>query len=163
MEEKIMGRLKDKFERRYSPSQSQQIQPQPQNNYYDSPPQEEQRYEEREPERRQNAPLSILDEIKNNPSPKGTFPVVIQGVPVDLHSLEGYMLKVSPYDMRTLQRFEKARLIEEIKNYGRFGGGTKFNMKTILIILLAAGMAVVGIILVMYMPQIMAFFKGGIG
>lgn len=106
-------------------------------------------------------PLSILDEIKNKRIPKGTAPVLIQGIPVDLHSLEDYIISISPYNIKTLMRYNNARILEEIKGYSKFGTG-KINSKMLILIMLAAGMAVLGIIMIMFMPQIMAMFQGGI-
>lgn len=106
-------------------------------------------------------PLSILDEIKARPSPKGTLPVMIGGRPIDLSVLEDYALRISPYSLKTILRYHNARTIEEIKGYGR-GTAVKMNMKGILLILLAVGMGVVGLFVMMYMPEIMAYFQGGV-
>jgi len=108
------------------------------------------------------SPLSILDEIKNKRLPKGTAPVIIQGVPVDLHILEDYIISISPYNIKTLMRYNNARILEEIKGYSKFGIGMKVNSKAIILILLAVGMAVLGIIFIMFMPQIMQMLQGGI-
>jgi len=104
-------------------------------------------------------PLSILDEIKASPSPKGTFPMVIGGRPLDLHVLEDYITKISPFALKTILRYHNARTIEELKGYSR-GGSLKLNSGTIILILLAIGLAVGGVIMLMYMPQIMEMFKG---
>ena len=171
-----MGRLRDKFNRKYyTPQEPEEVEPegvydseqyQPTEEelrqYHKQQVQQKQKKVEPQPKGLRRTPLSILDEIKDNPTPKGTFPVVIQGIPVDLHALEDYMLKISPYDMKTLQRFEKARLIEDIKNYGRFGTSAKLNMRTIFIILVAIGMAVLGIVFIMFMPKTLAFFQQGV-
>jgi len=108
-----------------------------------------------------SAPLAILDEIKHRPSRKGTFPTVIQGKAVDLHALEAYVLKISPYIMRTILRYRTIRTMEEARNVaGR--KPMKLNSKTLMLILLASGMAILGIIMIFFMPQIMQMFKGGI-
>jgi len=109
-----------------------------------------------------NSPLAILDEIKKAPSPKGMFPMLIGGRPVDLHAIEDYVVRISPYNIKTILRYHNARTIEEIKGYGRFGGAMKMNGKTILIILLAIGMAIGGIFFIMFLPQIMQSFQAGI-
>ena len=49
-------------------------------------------------------PLSILDEIKAQPSSKGTYPMLIGGRPVDLHVLEDYITKISPFALKTILR-----------------------------------------------------------
>lgn len=109
------------------------------------------------------SPLAVLDEIKRSPSPKGAYPTLIGGRPIDLHDLEDYLLKISPYALKTILRYHNARTIEEIKGYAKGLGGSKFNFRFILLILLAVGMAVIGILVLLYMPQIMAFFKGFAG
>jgi len=171
-----MGRLRDKLmgksneEEAYQPEQypEEMYQEQYPDEYYEEQyPQEPQpqyqpeaRYYERK-EIDASAPLAILDEIKNRPSRKGTFPTVIQGKAVDLHALESYVLKISPYIMRTILRYRTIRTMEEARNVaGR--KPMKMNSKTLMLILLAAGMAILGIIMIFFMPQIMQMFKGGI-
>jgi len=162
-----MGRLKDRLrgiqpeyyesytepEPDVEPVYDQPVQPQPQ-----IQPQPEQ--EEEEPNLYDN-PLAILDEIKKQPSPRGTLPTIIGGRPVDLHTLENYVIKISPYQLRTVLRYHNARTIEEIRNYSQRFGTTKIKGSTILVILLAIGMAVMGLFAMMYLPQIIRMFVGG--
>ena len=161
-----MGRLKDRLrgiqpEYTYEsyiepePEEEPTIQPQPQ-----VQPQQPSKQEEEEPNLYDN-PLAILDEIKKQPSPKGTLPAIIGGRPVDLHILEDYVVKISPYQLRTVLRYHNARTIEEIRNYSQRFGTTKMKGSTILIILLAIGMAVIGLFAMMYLPQIIKMFVGG--
>jgi len=118
------------------------------------------RYVERR-EKNAYAPLAILDEIKERPSKKGVFKTIIQGKPVDLHALESYVLKISPYMMRTILRYRSIRTIEEARNVaGR--KPMKFNSKSLILLLLAIGLGVLGIIFIFFMPQIMQMFKGGV-
>jgi hypothetical protein len=106
----------------------------------------------------EEGPLSILDEIRELPSPKGAYPTVIYGIPVDLHVLEDYIVKISPYNIRTAMRFHNARTIEEIKGYSKFGSmHKKFNW---MIIVMIAIMAAAGIGVIIFMPQIMAGLQG---
>jgi len=107
-------------------------------------------------------PLAILDEIKKRPTPKGAKTVMIGGRPIDLHALEDYVVRVSPYHLRTILRYHNARTIEEIKNYSQRFGTTKIKGSMIILILLAVGMGVLGIIMMLYMPDIMAMFQGGL-
>ena len=109
----------------------------------------------------EEGPLSILEEISDAPSPKGTFPVMIGGRPIDLHMLEEYVVKISPHSLSTLLRYRNARTIEEIKGYGK-GMNVKFNGKTLVMILIAVGMAVLGLIFMLFMPDIMAMFQSGV-
>jgi len=107
------------------------------------------------------APLAILDEIKDRPSYNGTFKTKIQGKPVDLHSLENYVLKISPYVLRTLLRYRTIRTMEEARNVaGR--RPVKMNSKMLILIILAVGMALLGIVMIFFLPDIMNMFKAGI-
>lgn len=108
------------------------------------------------------SPVKLATEIERDPTPKGAFEITIGGRPIDLHQLENYMVwKTSPYVIKTLMRYHNAKTMEEIKSYSsRRRSGGNLNLKSLMLILLCVGMAVVGIIMVIYMPQIMAFFKG---
>ena len=106
-------------------------------------------------------PLAILDEIKKRPTPKGAKTIMIGGRPIDLHALEDYVVRVSPYHLRTILRYHNARTIEEIKNYSHRFGRTKMKGGMIILILLAVGMGVLGIIMMLYMPDILAMFGAG--
>jgi len=117
--------------------------------------------EDEDDEREDTSPLSIVKEIKENPSQKGTFETVIGGVPVDLHILEDYLVRTSPFALKTVMRYHNARNMEEIKNYSR-GPNLKMNSKVIIWIILAVGMAMLGIFMMMFMPQIMQMFQGGL-
>lgn len=109
------------------------------------------------------APVKLATEIENDPTSKGVLEINVGGRPIDLHQLENYMVwKTSPFVMKTLMRYHNAKTMEEIKSYSsrRIGRGGSMNLKTIGIILLCIVMAVAGLIMVMFMPQIMAFFRG---
>lgn len=137
----------------------------PQEEYYEEPVEQEVRsyvnpYQQ--PQYVEEGPLSILDEIKALPTPKGTYKTMISGVPVDLHALESYIPKISPYGLKTLMRYHNARTIEEIRGYTRFGSGKKLNMSTIIIIMVMIGMAILGICIIFFLPNIMSMFQAGI-
>lgn len=108
------------------------------------------------------SPLSIVREVQKHPAPKGTHETIIGGVPVDLHILEDYLVKTSPFALKTVMRYHNARNMEEIKNYSS-GSKIKFNSKMLIGVLLAVGVAVLGIVMIFFMPQIMATFQGGMG
>ena len=114
------------------------------------------------PKEDNTSPLAILEEIKNWPAPKGAYPTIIGGRPVDLHELEDYLLKISPHNIKTVMRYHNARVIEEMRRYAGTKG-KKFDMKTLMLIMLAAGMGILGIILLLYWPQILAGMKGLFG
>jgi len=142
----------------------------PQEEYYEEPAEQEVRqhinpYRQQQPQGPQyveEGPLSILDEIKALPTPKGTYKTMISGIPVDLHALESYIPKISPYGLKTLMRYHNARTIEEIRGYTKFGSGKKLNMSTLIIIIVMIGMALLGIFMLMFMPQILEMLQGGI-
>jgi len=114
-----------------------------------------------EEEERDNSPLSIVKEIKENPSQKGTFETLIGGIPVDLHILEDYLVRTSPYALKTVMRYHNARNMEEIKNYSR-GPNLKVNSKMWVMVILLIGVVCLGVFMIMFMPQIMAMFQGGV-
>ena len=171
-----MGRLKKKLglnkvdEEKYYQSEGGDRNPQEydEGQYYEDEPYDEEYYEEEYDDRRlerkeidSRAPLAILDEIEDRPSYKGTFKTIVQGKPVDLHSLENYVLKISPYVMRTLLRYRTIRTMEEARNVaGR--KPVKFDSKMLILLLLAVGMGILGIIVIVFLPDIMNMFKGGI-
>jgi len=157
----FLGRLKKRFQSDYDEIYAEELpyyEPVPEQQYQQ--PQEE--YYQPEEQPMDTSPLSILEEIQKIPSPKGTFPLLIGGKPVDLHAIEDYVVRISPFNIKTILRYHNARTIEEVKGYGRFGGSLKVNSKTILIILFAVGMAVLGILFIFFMPQIMQSFQAGI-
>lgn len=156
--EKVKGRPREYEE--YPPEPEYQSEEIPQEYYEEY--RRQQGYVPAEKEPIDDTPLGILKDIEKSPSPKGTFPTVIGGIPVDLHSLEDYVIKISPFGLKTILRYHHARDIEEMKGYGR-RGSMNINSKTILLILAAVGMAVMGLIMIMYMPQIMEMFSGGAG
>lgn len=113
------------------------------------------------------SPAKLAGEIERDPSPKGSLEVMIGGRPIDLHQLEDYLVwKTSPYVIKTLMRYHNAKTVEEVKGYalprfglsGRKGGGG--GGRTLLLILGLAGVAIVGFLILMFMPQILDFFKG---
>lgn len=104
--------------------------------------------------------VKIATDIENNPMPPGICEILIGGRPIDLHMFEDYMVwRISPYQMRTVLRYRTARIMEEIKNYSS-SPKAKFGSNIFILIIIAAAFAVVGIMVLLYMPQIMAFFKG---
>lgn len=135
-----------------------EFQPEPQM----SPEQEiRRRAREEEVEEDDTSPLSIVNEIREKPSPKGTHKTVIGGVPVDLHVLEEYLVKTSPFALKTVMRYHNARNMEEIKNYSK-GMAASDKTKMIIFIVLAIGIAGLGIFVMMFLPQILQAFQGGI-
>ena len=107
------------------------------------------------------SPVKLAVEIEKKPTPKGVLELKIGGRPIDLHQMEDYMVwKINPYNMKTLMRYHNAKTMEEIKSYSRRRSGGGMPLRTIMLIMLLIGMSVVGLIMVMFMPQIMQFFRG---
>jgi hypothetical protein len=127
------------------------------------PPQQHipQQYQTEPPQPEPSSPLSILDEIEEDPSPKGTAPIKLGGRPIDLHVLEDYVVKISPYSLKTILRYHNARTIEEMKGYSK-GVGLKMKSGTIILIIVAIAMAVLGILMMTLMPDILGNFSGGL-
>jgi len=122
-------------------------------------PQQEQ-YEPEPHQPESASPLSILDEIEEDPSPKGTAPIKLGGRPIDLHVLEDYVVKISPYSLKTILRYHNARTIEEMKGYSK-GVGLKMSGGTIILIIVAIAMVVLGILMFTVMPDLLGAFSGG--
>ena len=105
-------------------------------------------------------PTKLAKEIEQNPTPHGIGRIMIGGRPIDLHMFEEYMVwKISPYQLRTVLRYRNARVMEEIKNYSSVPI-VKLKMGNIILILAAAGLGILGFVVITMMPQITAFFKG---
>lgn len=109
-----------------------------------------------------DVPIKKSLDIKKKPTPKGYYETIIAGVPVDLHSLEEYIVKTSPFAIKTLLRFDNARNIEDIKNYSTKGGVSrkKLDSKFFILIILSIALAVGGIIVMFFMPELIAMFQG---
>jgi len=95
-------------------------------------------------------PHLMYQDIVANPSPRGSYPIRIMGRPIDVNSLEQYLIfKISPRTITTLMRYNDAKSIEEIKGYTkRFTGkGRKSGLGMIILISIGA----IGVILVGYL------------
>ena len=167
--ERAQNIRQDDMENYEAVPQPEEYYEEPQEEYYEGQQEEPQQYirqnvnpfREQQQYMVEEGPLSIIEEIKRLPTPKGTYKTMISGVPVDLHALEEYIPKISPYGLKTLMRYHNARTIEEIRGYTRFGSGKKINMGTIIIIMVMVGMAVLGVCILLFMPSILEMFQGG--
>lgn len=122
---------------------------------------EEEDEEEDEYESYKDVPIKKAIDIKRDPTPKGYFPTIISGVPVDLHALEEYIVKTSPFAIKTLLRYDNARNIEDIKNYStKTSGKKKMDAKFFILIILAIFLLVGGVVVMLFMPDIIAMFQG---
>ena len=111
-------------------------------------------------EEEDKTPLALLKEVKKLPSKKGTYGMVLGGRPVDLHSIEDYVARISPYAIKTLMRYDHAKNIEEIKNYAK-GPNLKMKGGTLMLIIFIIMMLVGGLIMIFFLPDIMQTFAGG--
>lgn len=141
-----MSRLKERWEVFEEEQTQQQTQ---QQNVQQSAP---------EPYSQRNVkPSKIIREIKDKPVPKGVCKEVIWGTPVDWHDLEEFVVSISPLKFVNLLKLQK----EQLRAYGmRFRGDKpSLGSKGLWLILLAIGLLVGGVVVMMYYPQIMAFFQ----
>lgn len=112
------------------------------------------------------SPRKLASLIKRKPSPKGALGIKIGGRPIDLHQLEKYLVwQISPYILSTINSYNSSRQIEQMQNYRRKGfsqvGATKKGSGRLLMWLVIFGALLgLGVILLLYMPQIMNFFRG---
>jgi len=93
---------------------------------------------EEDTENKPLAPLKQVDELKQSRSEPGEGQIVIGGVPVDVFDIENLVIKVSPSDMKTLMRYDNARVIEKMRNTARPKlatlGETNWNLFFLLVI-----------------------------
>ena len=100
-------------------------------------------------------------------SPKGKFAMTLVGRPIDVFKLEDYLIfNISPLTNITLMRYNEVKAWEEAQGYGRRGmafkkrkgGGFLIMMIIIIVIMLS-----LGIIFLMYGPQIISSMTGMFG
>jgi len=112
----------------------------------------------------EDVPIQLARDVKKSPTPKGYFRTIVSGIPVDLHSLEDYIVKTSPFAIKTLMRFDNARVIEEIKQYStKTTGKKKLGIGFFLLIMFLIIIVIVGILLMLKGPELIEFFKFGGG
>jgi len=106
-------------------------------------------------------------DVVANRSPKGKFEMTLMGRPVDLFQLEDYLVfTISPRTNTTLMRYNEVKAMEEVQGYGRNAivkkkkGSFGF---LIIIIIMVVIMLVVGVVFLMYGPQIMQSLGGMFG
>lgn len=106
-------------------------------------------------------------DIVANRSPKGKFAMTLVGRPIDLFKLENYLVfTVSPRTNTTLMRYNEVKAMEDVQGYGRNAivkkkkGSYGFLLMMIIIIVI---MLVVGVVFLMYGPQIIKAMGGMFG
>lgn len=103
----------------------------------------------------------LYEQLKEKPMPEGIAVEKIAGIPVDWSDLERYTLKVSPGDLTSAIRQSQSRIISNINKY-RTPGQKAFSGKLIWIIIIAAIMLTLGVILMMYGPELMNAIPRGV-
>ena len=105
-------------------------------------------------------------DVISDRSPKGKFKMTLIGRPIDLFKLEDYLIfTMSPRTNITLMRYNEVKAWEDAQGYGRnklvkkkHGMGGLFFIIIIIIIML-----VVGVVFLMYGPQIIQGMSGMFG
>jgi len=109
-------------------------------------------------------PHSLFKDIVNQPTPKGTYKVRVFGRPVDLASLENYLIyKISPKTVTTLMRYNDARSIEDVKGYSKRPRIRLGKSGLIWIILGAAVLLILGLIFLSSGPNMTEMMRGMFG
>ena len=106
--------------------------------------------------------FGLRRDIINRPIPKGVCEEIICGEPIDFHDLEDFTINISPHKFENLLKIKEAIVREEEKNYRIPASQKGFsgNMKWIILALLLGG---VGIVMVLFLPQIMQGLSGMMG
>ena len=105
-------------------------------------------------------------DVISDRSPKGKFKMTLIGRPIDLFKLEDYLIfTMSPRTNITLMRYNEVKAWEDAQGYGRHsivkkkrGLGGMFFIIIMIIIML-----VVGVVFLMYGPQIIQGMSGMFG
>jgi len=103
-----------------------------------------------------DTPITRYEEIKKERTPIGKGQMVIGGIPWDVHSLESYILRVSPLEMKTLLRYDAIRNVELVLNNQRPKDLNKNEFNYSIIIWIIIIIAIIGF-LVLFGPKIIAF------
>jgi len=108
-------------------------------------------------------PHSLYKEIMNKPTEKKAYRMRLFGRPVDLASLEHYLIfPISPKTVTTLMRYNDARAIEEIKGYSK-RPAKAFKSGLIWIIIGAVAILILGMVLFTQGPNLTEMMKGLFG
>jgi len=117
------------------------------------------RKQAREQEDKLAKPITQLEEVKQNRAPVGKGKMILAGVPVDLFTVEDFVIKASGTDVDSLLSFDRARMAEMIRNNERPTDkkSIDFNWTILLFIIIAAA---AGLLIFMFLPKIMDMFGG---
>jgi len=117
------------------------------------------RKQAREQEDKLAKPITQLEEVKQNRAPVGKGKMILAGVPVDLFTVEDFVIKASGTDVDSLLSFDRARMAEMIRNNERPTDkkSIDFNWTILLFIIIAPA---AGLLIFMFLPKIMDMFGG---
>jgi len=103
-------------------------------------------------------PLGELYDIKRKPVPKGVCEEIIYGVPINWHDLENFVLKLSPTNFVTMLKLRD----QDKADYDRRFKVRKSMMsgKIMMILLIAVGLGIAGIVIMLFLPDILAMLGG---
>lgn len=134
---------------------------------YDEMQQQAQIHEEKERRALEETnPHEKYIDVISTRSPKNKFKMTLVGRPIDIFKLENYLIfTMSPRTNITLMRYNEVKAWEDAQGYGRHGivkkkrgiGGLLFLIVIIIIML------IVGVIFLLYGPQLMSGFGGMFG
>jgi len=111
-----------------------------------------------------NNPHTLFKDVVNDPTPKGTYKVRVFGRPVDLASLENYLIyKISPKTVTTLMRYNDSKSIEEVKGYSKRPKIKLGKSGLIWIIIGAAIMVIIGLLFLTSGPNMTEMMQGLFG
>jgi len=113
-------------------------------------------HEKREKQKPAEAPIATLEQIRKDRTQEGVGELVLGGVPIDVHSIESLLIKISPLEIKTILRYNDVKATEQVLNTTRPQTKKKSDFNWTLIIILIV--AIVGIVIfgVLILPKILA-------
>ena len=105
-------------------------------------------------------------DVVSNRSPKGKLKMTLVGRPIDVFKLEDYLIfNISPLTNITLMRYNEVKAWEDAQGYGRKSivKKRKSGSALLIMIIIIVIMLVVGIVFLMYGPQIIQSMTGMFG
>ena len=101
-------------------------------------------------------PAKVVKEIQRNPVRKGILTEKINGIPIDWHDLENFIVSLSPQHFANTLKLQEQKVRRKELSYV----DKERKPFPVGILIGLAILVVVGIILMVYGPQIMAMFGG---
>jgi len=102
----------------------------------------------------------IIHDIQDRRVKKGDAEIKVGGRPIDWHDLEDFVLAVSPYKFVNILKLKEDATRADVMRWRR-DKEPKVNTRILIWIIVAIGVMILGVILLMFMPQIIAMFSGG--